>query len=664
MSDPRLVALTDAILGEQRVAADGVPPESGSKASSHPSLRAFLGARGGRIGIVMLVLLVGLAIVGPIVWGGKATSSDVSIAYQGSSSAHLLGTDDLGRDVLARTLAATRLTLLLGLAAGAISIAVGFTVGAFVAALGPRLRSVGRRGIEIAMSFPPILLALVLVTIVSPGISGAVVAIGLGAAPGFARLAENCATSVNAKEFVASARVAGVSRTQLIFRYLLPNMAEPLTLAGLAYVAGSIIDISGLSFLGLGVQPPHYDWGTLLASGIKAIYETPWAALAPAIAITFTGIAIVYVGEAFAHALNPRLWSSSGRVRGRGPRAAASAIAHAVLARDEAPADGVLRVEHLDVVVPDRGGDRRLVRDVSLTLAPGQALGIVGETGSGKTLTALSLAQLVPHPLRASFGRLELDGIDVLSVPKGERERVFGTTLAMIFQDPTSSMNPAATIGGQLIDGVRRHGGLSRVAALEQAEKRLSQVRIGDARRALRRYPHQFSGGMQQRVMIAMGLMPRPRLLVADEPTTALDVTVQAQVLAVLQEVKQEGTSIVLISHDLGVVNQLCERIVVMYHGAIVESGPRERVLGAPLHPYTRGLLGSILEVTTDGRPSEIEAIGGRPPAPGEETPGCAFADRCPLVRDGCRAAVPALTAVSDEDSVACFVALEAETAA
>jgi oligopeptide/dipeptide ABC transporter ATP-binding protein len=290
-------------------------------------------------------------------------------------------------------------------------------------------------------------------------------------------------------------------------------------------------------------------------------------------------------------------------------------------------------------------------------------LGIVGETGSGKTLTALSLAHLVPHPLRVQAERLEVDGMELASRPSRRGAGHLGTSVAMIFQDPMSSMNPSARIGSQLIDGARRHRSLSRGQARGEAVTRLNEVRIGDAKRALRRYPHQFSGGMQQRIMIAMGLMARPRVLLADEPTTALDVTVQAQVLDVLREIKEkENTAIVLISHNLGVVNQLCDRVMVMYAGRIVEEGTRERLLRQPRHPYTQGLLGSIPELKADTH-ADLKAIPGRPPAPGEETKGCPFAPRCPFVLDRCRQEQPPLTALAADDRVACFVATGEEGA-
>ena len=647
---------------ETHTAHQPVEPETSGdkKTNRHPVLRAFLRAPGGIAGAVIFGLLIVLAIVGPIIWGNEANIINLSIAYQSSSAAHPLGTDSLGRDILARTLSGTRLTLELGFFAALISAVVGFGVGTIVAAMSPRFRGAGRRVIEISMSFPPILVALFLVTIIGSGAKGAVIAIGLGAAPGFARLAENYGTSVNSKEFVASARSTGVSRGRLIGRYLLPNMAEPLVLAGLAYFAGSIIDISGLDFLGVGVQPPQFDWGTLLTTGVQAIYVTPWAAIAPAFMITITGVSIVYLGEALARALNPRLWFvNSYRPRSIGRVVRRSRTVQPSSAAGRAAADGetVLRVDDLDVLLPTPSGEQRLVRNVSLSLRAGEVLGIVGETGCGKTLTALSLARLVPPPLRTRAARHELDGLELSSLSPRREAQLLGTRLAMIFQDPMSSMNPAARVGSQLVDGARRHRKVSRAAATGEAVRRLEQVRIGDAKRALRRYPHQFSGGMQQRIMIAMGLMASPRVLIADEPTTALDVTVQAQVLEVLREIKEkENTAIVLISHNLGVINQLCDRALVMYAGRVVEEGTRERLLRSPAHPYTQGLLASSPNLSV-AEPEKLRAIPGRPPSPGEEPAGCAFAPRCPVAIARCASERPRLEPMGPGNRVACFVA-------
>jgi peptide/nickel transport system permease protein len=667
MTDVR--ARLAATVGEEAepVAAPARPqPETGRPRgpSRHPVLRALLRSPGGVVGAVMLGALIVLAIIGPVVWGARARRTDLNAAYQKHSGAHLLGTDSLGRDVLARTLAATRLTLELGLAAAAISAVVGFGIGTAVSALGPRLRGLARRGIETSMSFPPILLALFLVAIIGTGTKGAVIAVGLGAAPSFARLAENLGTSVAAKEFAVCAKAMGIPRWRMIRRYLLPNMVEPLALSGLAYFAGAIIDISGLDFLGVGVQPRAYDWGTLLTSGVQSLYVTPYAGLAPAVMITLTGLSLVYFGEGAARALNPRLWGTvrSGR---RGDPWARSASVAPESVDDAATGDAVLVVENLTVSAPSATAVRPLVDGVSLRLRAGEIVGIVGETGSGKTLTTLALGDLLPYPLRMTTDRLELDGVALDGLAARPRRRALGSGLAMIFQDPMSSMNPAARVGAQLTDAARAHRSLSRAAARAEAASRLAEVQLGNPKRALRRYPHQFSGGMRQRIMIAMGLMVRPRVLIADEPTTALDVTVQAQVLEVLREIREkENTAILLISHNLGVINQLCDRVLVMYAGRVVEEGTREQLLRQPRHPYTQALLAAVPELPGPGvEEKELRTIPGRPPGPHDVVPGCAFAPRCPVALDECGTAAPPLTSLGDAGKVACFVAVRTETA-
>ena len=436
-------------------------------------------------------------------------------------------------------------------------------------------------------------------------------------------------------------------------------MAEPLALAGLAYFAGSIIDISGLSFLGVGVQSPSFDWGTLLTTGVQAIYSTPWAAVAPAAMICITGVAIVYLGEALARALNPRLWFAHSFTSKVIPPPASGRGQHGASPAMPVPEDAVLCAEHLDVVLPTAAGPRRLVRDVSLWLRPGEALGIVGETGSGKTLTALALARLVP----ASAA--------VRGAAPGTRRRRCHVAVA-----PARGRRAGDQAGDDLpgSDVFDEPGGAHRLAARRwrpASPRARAARRMGRGRATARRGPHRRCPARPAALPASVlgrhaaahhdrhGADGPPRVLIADEPTTALDVTVQAQVLDVLKAIREEeGTSIVLISHNLGVINQLCDRIVVMYAGRIVEEGRRERLLGEPRHPYTRGLLGVDPRAAGRRQPWRGDRDRRRPPAPGDEPPGCAFAPRCPLAFDRCRAEQPELVALGADDRVACFAAV------
>ncbi len=289
-------------------------------------------------------------------------------------------------------------------------------------------------------------------------------------------------------------------------------------------------------------------------------------------------------------------------------------------------------------------GVMRAVDRVSFDLAPGEVLGIVGESGSGKSQILFSLMGLLASNGTVG-GQAVFQGQDLLSLRPKELDRVRGTSLSMIFQDPMTSLNPYMRVGDQLAEGLILHKGLSRSAARAEAVAMLDRVRIPDAAARARRYPHEFSGGMRQRVMIAMALLVRPALLLADEPTTALDVTIQAQVLDLMAELAREiGTAIILVTHDLGVVARLCDRVVVLYGGRIMEQGPAEALFEAPAHPYARGLLQATPRLDEALTP-RLGTIPGTPRSGGAMLPGCPFEPRCPLRLPVCAQVQPALTA-------------------
>ena len=286
----------------------------------------------------------------------------------------------------------------------------------------------------------------------------------------------------------------------------------------------------------------------------------------------------------------------------------------------------------------------RAVDGVSFEIGRGEVVGLVGESGCGKTLTSLALLGLLPRPRgRITRGEIRLDGGDLVDLPEAERRAIRGRRMSMIFQDPMTSLNPYLRIGEQLIEGAVWYRGISRSDAMREAEALLSRVGIPDAVARMRSYPHELSGGMRQRAMIAMMLAAEPQLLIADEPTTALDVTIQAQILALLAELRAErGMSMLLITHDLGVVSGLCDRVLVMYASRIVESGPVHDVFTSPLHPYTRALLRS--SPRTDARAERLESLDGLPPRlDAEPLPGCRFEPRCALARPACAEAEPEL---------------------
>jgi peptide/nickel transport system ATP-binding protein len=312
----------------------------------------------------------------------------------------------------------------------------------------------------------------------------------------------------------------------------------------------------------------------------------------------------------------------------------------------------LLEIDSLDVRFHTRRGTAWAVRDISLSVGEGETVGLIGESGSGKSVAAQTIMGLVHPPGRIHGGEIRWQGADLLADP-ALLGALRGRELAMIFQDPMTSLNPLLPVGTQLAEGMRRHLGLTRRAARARALELLTLVGIHEAERRLKQYPYEFSGGMRQRVMIAMALACSPRLLIADEPTTALDVTIQAQVLDLLAELQERmNLSILLISHDLGVVAGICRRLAVMYAGQIVEEGPAEQMFDRPAHPYTAGLMRATPGI--EGGRNRLLSIDGAPPDLLAPPPGCAFAQRCPLAEDRCRRETPP-TRTEGDHRVACW---------
>ncbi|MEV4145903.1 dipeptide/oligopeptide/nickel ABC transporter permease/ATP-binding protein [Amycolatopsis sp. NPDC049691] len=594
----------------------------------------------GACSAVLLAGVVVLAVLAPLLWSDAAAAIDTDAIGQSPSGAHWFGTDALGRDLFFRTLVATRLSVGLAVLATAIGVGIGVVLGTLPSVLPRWAGRLLTAVVDIAVAFPGLLLALFFAVIFGVGTQGAVLAIAFAVAPAFARLVQTLSASVSGRDFVAAARISGVGRVRLLARHVLPNIGEPLVVNATIGAGSALLAFAGLSFLGIGVQAPDFDWGRLLREGLDGIYVNPVAALAPCCAVVLAGLAFNLVGETVAGVVGVRTRTSR---RGAGPL---PSVPPAVAA---APAgDAVLVVENLRVAFPGPGGWTVPVRGVSFSVRPGEAIGVVGESGSGKSLTALAVSRLIEAPGVVTADRLEFDGKPVDKAP----DRELGTALAMVFQDPMTSFNPARRVGRQLAEVSEQHHGLSRRAAFARAVDRLAAVRVPAAARRARQYPHEFSGGMRQRAMIGMGLMGQPKLVIADEPTTALDVTVQRQVLRLLARTREaEGAAILLISHDIAVVSQTCERMLVMYAGRVVEDLPT----GSPAqHPYTRALLATTVDLDTD-RDEPLAVIPGRPPEPDQVPEGCAFAARCPLASDRCRTEDPVLEPAAEGHRVACW---------
>ena len=503
--------------------------------------------------------------------------------------------------------------------------------------------------INIAVAFPALLLALFFAIIFGIGAEGALLAIGFASAPAFARLVRTLSASVAGLDYIAAARIAGVSRFRLLTRHVLPNIGETLIVNATMAAGDALLSFAGLSFLGLGVQPPSYDWGQLLNNGLQGIYTRPAAAIAPGVAVVVAGLAFNLFGEALAAGLGVSPQNITAGVLGRLRGALAASAARAAASEPKPSsrtdrADSVLVVSNLEVAFP---GGVHPVRGISFAVRRGEAVGVVGESGSGKSLTALAVSRLLERPAQVSAAEVTLLGRDVLAeagrgraagaMSDRELRRFLGTKAGLVFQDPMTSFNPVKRVGAQLAEVAAVHHGLSRRQAGARAVDRLRAVRIPRPEHRARQFPHELSGGMRQRAMIGMAVMGEPALVIADEPTTALDVTVQRQVLRLLKSIQADGDmALLFISHDITVVGQVCDRVLVMYAGKIVENLPVGQLTDAS-HPYTRALLAAVPSMETP-RDRPLAVIPGRPADPANLPAGCAFAARCAFASDRCRA--------------------------
>ncbi|HET6509677.1 MAG TPA: dipeptide/oligopeptide/nickel ABC transporter permease/ATP-binding protein [Baekduia sp.] len=588
-----------------------------------------------RVGLALVVVIAAAAILGPLLAGHAADRPRVDALLEGPSLSHPLGTDNLGRDIFARVLVATRLSLALALGATAVGAAFGVVLGG--ASLAQRFGAPFAALLGVLVAFPSLLLALFFAVIFGASAVGAMLAVGFAMGPIFGRLVQTLGASVVAADHVSAARLLGMRPARILTRYVLPNVAAPLLVSLTLAAGGSLVVLSELSFLGVGVQVPSYDWGQLLQAGLPEIYTSPAAALGPAAAILLVGLTFNLLGETLGR---DRARATATAPRSAGRRSSRAGVLSAAAVRDPGL---VADVRGLTIGFADEH-DRPLtvVRDVSFTVARGERVGLVGESGSGKSLTALALAGLAPPESHVTADALHV----------GSTATVAEAPTAMVFQDAGRALNPVLRIGTQLAEAVRAP---RRRERLERAEQALRALKVTEPSLRLRQHPHELSGGTQQRAMIAMALAAEPELLIADEPTTALDVTVQRATLDVLREaVAETGCALLFISHDLAVVASVCDRVLVMYAGRVVEDLPVAALPDGAQHPYTRALLATLPDLDREpGTP--LPTIPGVA-RPADDHRGCPFAERCAHVHVRCAEQAPPLEPVGPAHRAACWL--------
>lgn len=538
---------------------------------------------------VVIAAYIAIAVIGPWITPGDAYAADLQSILLPPSAEHLLGTDPSGRDVLSRLLIATRYSLLGALIVLAVSSVIGVTSG-LVAGYYRGFRETSFSYVaSLLMAMPAMVVLLAARTVIGPSMWWAMVIFGVIVSPAFYRLTFATVSGVRNELYVDAARISGLSDVRIIGRHILSVVRAPVIIQA-AGIAGVAIGIqAGLEFLGLGDRD-LITWGGMLNDGFQAIYRQPLLLVWPAITIALISIALTLFANALRDALERS--SSSRRSRATAPSATASV-----------PFDpeAALSVRGLEVsyVVPGEA-PKVVVADVSFDVRPGEVLGLVGESGSGKTQTAFAILDVLPGGGRVSAGHIALGG---RIASQADRARERGRTVAYIPQEPMSNLDPSFTIGYQLMEPLRKVIGLSAADARKRAVELLARVGIADPESVMRAYPHQVSGGMAQRVLIAGAIATEPDVLIADEPTTALDVTVQAEVLDVLRDLQAERQmAMIVVTHNFGVVADICDRVAVMRNGRLVECGSVEDVFDAPQDEYTKSLLTSILDDTV--RPS------------------------------------------------------------
>jgi peptide/nickel transport system permease protein len=601
-------------------------------AESPNFLRRLLGKPVAVACIVYLLALVVIAIVAPIVWPQVAheNAGDLYHVLAGPSWAHPLGTDSAGRDVLERLLVGTRITLIGIAEALVVALAAGVPLGLAAGYFGGRVdRSISSLT-DVAFAIPGIAVTICVLSVFTKSMLAGMIAIGLLIAPGVIRLVRSATLPVREELYIAAARVSGLSRTTIISRHILSRIVGAVIITASLIAAGALLAQTGLAYLGLVVTNPEPSWGGMIGDGIANLLSQSWLIWPPGIIMVLTIVAFGLLADSVRDA-TAEGWSAGPVRRSRRAAPIESTGASFALASDR-----LLSVEHLTVTFPTPAGPVEVVDDVNFDIGAGETVGLVGESGCGKTVTAMSLLGLLPGNGEIAGGRIVFNGRDLASLSDDQLRRVRGREIGLISQEPMVSFNPTYRVGWQLAIAVRTHHGVSRREAKARAVELLRSVRLPEPELVARRYPHELSGGMAQRVAIARALAGEPKLLIADEPTTALDVTVQAEILDLLRDLQeQRGMAILLVTHDWGVVADLCDRAVVMYAGQVVERASLGELFREPLHPYTAALLTSNPHHAPEAE--VLPTIPGSVPRPGAWPEGCHFHPRCRFATADCQ---------------------------
>lgn len=600
-----------------------------------------------RIALAVLALVCLAAMLAPLIAPYDPLATGLTRGPAAPDLAHFFGTDRQGRDIFSRLVHGARYSLIIGLAATAVALLAASIMGAIAATSGKWVSEALMRVLDMVMSFPGIALAVVFVTVFGQSLPVLVLTIAFLYAPQLTRVIRANIIGQYGEDYVAAVRVMGASTPHVLLKHVARNCLAPVLVFATILVADAIVFEASLSFIQAGVPDPEPSWGNVMASGRQLVMSGAWwSTLFAGALITVTVLALNVLAEGMTDAMAaPRAKAhvdaaeveaamESCDVPKGGTSAPDAQVGMALLEErlaelrrvelertdrlvmDET-APPILEVRNLSIGFP-RHGDVAVVDNISFSVRPGETVALVGESGCGKSITSLAIMGLLDPKARIR-GEILFEGKNLLAMSEKERNALPGKGIAMIYQDALSSLNPGMLIRSQMAQLTSRGGTRS-------AEDLLKMVGL-DPQRTLNSYPHELSGGQRQRVLIAMALTRNPKLVIADEPTTALDVTVQKQVVDLLNRLREElGFAMLFVSHDLALVAEISHRISVMYAGQMVEQGKTREILTQPVHEYTRGLLGAVLSIEASA--SRLHQVRGTVPSPREFPPGDRFAPR------------------------------------
>lgn len=567
------------------VATPGATKKSSSPSGARRVIRRLSHKPLAIAAIAWLVVIAVCAIAAPWLapYDPLANNFSPDLVLQGPTADNWLGTDENGRDVLSRLIYGARIALVVGFGSVLVAMLIGVPVGLILGYRGGWWDRVGTRFVDIFDSLPGMLVAFAVIAILGRGLGSIMLAIGLIFAMNFARMTRAITLAEKSKLYIDAAKVSGIREISILARQVLPNLGGPLVIQGAILVGAAIIIESALSFLSIGLDSSVPSWGGLLGVAATKQAVQPFLAFPPGITIMLTVLAFNILGDSISEALGGEKRKIFRRRRRPAP----------VTDGTTTDPDAILEITDLNVEFRGQGAPVPIVRDVSLTVRRGEILGLLGESGSGKSTTARAVLGLLPPGIGITSGSIRLDGREIAGLGEKKLRDIRGTVLSAVFQDPMASLSAVHTVGEQVTEVLRAHFPLSKKQARARAIELLDRVGVRNPETRVDDYPHQFSGGMAQRVAIAIALAAGPQLLIADEATSALDVTTQAQVLDLLLDLRDEfGMAILIITHDLGVVAEACDRAAVMYMGEVVEvTEDAAPLFDAPQNDYTARLL-------------------------------------------------------------------------